>query len=73
MDDDSALIAKLNNSQYSVVTEITFKGSGKRDSSQRAQNRKIIFENILLSLSTISFDSIVVGGPGFEKKIFKNI
>lgn len=71
LDDDSALIAKLNNSQYSVITEIAFKGSGKRDSSQRIQNRKNYFENILLSLSSTSYDSVIVGGPGFEKENFQ--
>jgi protein pelota len=71
LDDDSALIAKLNNSQYSVITEIPFKGSGKRDSSQRSQNRKNYFENILLSLNNLEYDSIIVGGPGFEKENFQ--
>jgi protein pelota len=71
LDDDSALVAKMNNSQYSIVTELPFKGSGKRDSSQRIQNRKSYFDNILLTLSSMVYDAIVVGGPGFEKENFQ--
>lgn len=68
LDDDSALIARLNENKYTTIAEILFKGSGKRDSSQRGSNRISYFDSILKVLESEDYDNIIVGGPGFEKE-----
>lgn len=68
LDDDSCIVAKLDDSRYSVITEIGFKGSGKRDINQRVQNREQYFESILKVILNENFDKVIVGGPGFEKE-----
>jgi protein pelota len=68
LDDDSCVIARLNDSRYEVITEITFKGSGKREGNQRSISRDQYFEAILKVLGNENFDKAIVGGPGFEKE-----
>ncbi len=68
LDDDSAIIARLNENKYTTVADIPFKGSGKRDSSQRVSNRTFYFDSILKVLESEDYDNIIVGGPGFEKE-----
>jgi len=68
LDDDSCVIASLNESQYSVITEITFKGSGKRDPGLKESSRQNYFDSIIKVISSSEVDNIIVGGPGFEKE-----
>jgi len=71
LDDDSCVIASLTESQYVVITEIPFKGSGKRDPNLKDSSRQNYFESILKVLSNYESDKIIVGGPGFEKEYFQ--
>jgi len=71
LDDDSCVVAKLNDSQYKIITEITFKGSGKREGNQRSESRELYFESILKVLNNENFDKAIIGGPGFEKEYFQ--
>lgn len=68
LDDDSCVIARLDESRYEVITEITFKGSGKREGGQRLASREQYFESILKVINNENFDKAIVGGPGFEKE-----
>jgi len=71
IDDDSCLVASLNESRYEVITEISFKGSGKREGTSRNNNKNMYYDSILKLISSLEFDSFVFGGPGFEKEYFQ--
>jgi len=68
LDDDSCVIATLNETRYDVVAEIFFKGSGKRDPHAKEISRQSYFDSILKVLTNSDFDKCIVGGPGFEKE-----
>jgi protein pelota len=68
LDDDSCVIARLDESRYEVITEISFKGSGKRDTSVRQASRDQYYISILKVITSANPDKVIVGGPGFEKE-----
>lgn len=71
LDDDFATIARVDNTNYSVIAEIKSRTSGKRETSLRKTSREDYFTSILQILQNEGFDLVVVGGPGFEKEYFE--
>ncbi len=71
LDDDSALIAKLNDCNYTLIAEIKFKGSGKKNPDLRNKNRIEYFSSILKIFLNSDYETVIVGGPGFEKDNFQ--
>lgn len=67
LDDDSCVIASLNESRYNIIAEIPFKGSGKRVPKTKETSRKRYFDSILKVITTKKINKVIVGGPGFEK------
>jgi len=68
LDDDSCVIASLNESRYNIITEISFRGSGKRDPAIKEGSRQNYFDSILKVITNDQFDNCIIGGPGFEKE-----